>query len=67
MSFDLEKTLQSKQAYRQHLASRLVVEKLRMLDAMREREVAIRANRKPPAPASGILREKPAVYRPKSK
>ena len=42
MSFDLEKILESKRAKRRNLASRSVAEKLRLLDAMRERELAIR-------------------------
>ena len=42
MTFDLHRILESKRAYRQWLASRPVGEKLRMLDAMRERECAIR-------------------------
>lgn len=57
MSFNLEKLLESKRALRRHLAARPIEEKLRLLDAMREREVAIRgADRCPDAP-SGILRE----------
>lgn len=41
MTFDLQKILESKEARRRDLASRPVVEKLRWLDAMRERELAI--------------------------
>ncbi len=44
MSFDLQKVLESKRALRRDLASRPVAEKLRMLDAMRERELAIRSS-----------------------
>jgi len=43
MSFNLQRILESKRALRRHLAARTVAEKLRMLDAMRERAVAIRA------------------------
>ena len=39
----LQKILESKRALRRELASRPIAEKLRMLDAMREREVAIRS------------------------
>lgn len=42
MSFDLSKILESKRALRQRLAARPVAEKLRMLDALRARAVAIR-------------------------
>ena len=47
MSFDLEKILESKRALRRQLAARPVAEKLRMLDALRERELAIRASTAP--------------------
>jgi hypothetical protein len=42
MSFDLQKMLESKRALRRDLAARPVAEKLRLLDALRERELAIR-------------------------
>ncbi len=42
MTASLQKTLESKRALRRELASRPIAEKLRMLDAMRERELAIR-------------------------
>jgi hypothetical protein len=42
MSFDLQKILESKRALRRDLAMRPIGEKLRMLDAMRERELVIR-------------------------
>ena len=45
MSFDLQKILESKRALRRNLAARPVAEKLRMLNALRERELAIRAVR----------------------
>jgi chorismate-pyruvate lyase len=63
MSFDLQKMFESKRAHRQHLAARPIGEKLRMLDALRERELAIRG-RAPHAEAT-ILREPPAPYRTK--
>ena len=45
MTFDLQHILESKRAHRRHLATRTIVEKLRMLDALRERELAIRGRR----------------------
>jgi hypothetical protein len=42
MSIDLERILASKRAHRQHLASRPIGEKLRLLDVLRERELAVR-------------------------
>jgi hypothetical protein len=45
MSLDPQKILESKRALRRSLAARPVAEKLRMLDALREREVAIRGRR----------------------
>jgi hypothetical protein len=61
MSFDLQKILESKRALRRSLAARPMAEKLRMLDALRERELAIRGNAIQPAPS--VLREEPAQYR----
>ncbi len=66
MSFDLEKILESKRAFRRELASRPIAEKLRILDVLRERELAIRGragdSTSPPA-----LHEEPAAYRTKTK
>ena len=42
MSYDLQKILESKRALRRNLAARPIAEKLKMLDALRERELAIR-------------------------
>lgn len=63
MSFDLQRILESKRAFREHLAARPIAEKLRMLDELRERAVALRAAATPPTPANNILREEPAPYR----
>jgi hypothetical protein len=41
MTIDLRKVLESKRALRRELAARPVAEKLQMLEAMRERAVAI--------------------------
>jgi len=43
MTFDLDKILESKRALRRDLALRPIAEKLRMLDALRERTLAIRS------------------------
>jgi len=42
VSFDSEKILESKRALRRNLAALPIAEKLRLLDALRERELAIR-------------------------
>ena len=63
MSLDLQKILQSKRALRRDLAARPVAEKLRLLDALRERELAIRGGAV--HSDSGILREEPVPYRNK--
>ena len=61
MSFDLERILASKRALRRDLAARPIAEKLRMLDALRERALTLR-----PTPASNdVLRETPAPHRTK--
>lgn len=56
MTADLQAILESKRLYRQRLAARPVAEKLRMLDALRERALLLR-----PA-SSSVLREEPAPY-----
>ena len=63
MSFDLQKILESKRALRRTLAVRPVAEKLRLLDAMRERELAIRGSALH-SDASAV-REELAAYRSK--
>ena len=60
MTFDLQKIIESKRALRRKLAALPVAEKLRMLDALRERELAIRG-RSVHSDSSG-LREEPAPY-----
>ena len=64
MSFDLQKILESKRALRRDLAARPMAEKLQMLDALRERELAIRG--RAIYSASGTVREESAPYRTKS-
>jgi len=63
MTFDLPQILASKRAHRRHLASRPIGEKLRMLDALRERELAIRG--RPVHSDSSVLREEPTPCRNK--
>jgi hypothetical protein len=60
MSFDLQAILKSKRALRCELASRPLAEKLRMLDALRERALAICPAS--PAPGANVLREAPPPY-----
>jgi len=52
MTTDLQTILESKRRYRQRLAARPIVEKLRMLDALRERALLLR-----PAPSSVVREE----------
>jgi hypothetical protein len=63
MSLDLQKIPEGKRALRRHLAARPVAEKLRMLEALRERELAIRG--RAVHSDSGALREEPAACRAK--
>lgn len=60
MSFDLDRILQSKREYRQRVAARPIVEKLAMLDAMRERALAIRPVQH--SSNANVLPEEPVPY-----
>jgi hypothetical protein len=60
MSFDFSKILQSKREFRQRLVARPIAEKLAMLDALRERTLAIRPTRTESEPDP--LREEPPTY-----
>jgi hypothetical protein len=65
MTFDLKRILESKKALRSKLASRPLAEKLDMLDALRERALALRK-------AGGSMhhdsvREAPEKYRTEQK
>lgn len=62
MSFDLEKILASKRAQRLAFAALPIGEKLRMLDALRERALTLRAARLGGV-AQDALRETPNPYR----
>ncbi len=55
MSFEMWKILESKRAMRQKLAALPVAEKLKLLDALRERQLAIRGR----SECSGNLGEAP--------
>ena len=61
MTTHLSKVLESKAAHRRKLADLPIGEKLRLLDAMRERAIAIRGATS--EPDSSVLREEPAPYR----
>lgn len=62
MTFDSNSLAESKNNYRRSLAARPVAEKLRMLDALRERELAIRGSHAHSPETTLILREEPFVY-----
>ena len=62
MSFDLERILESKRAHRRELAARPIAEKLRMLDALRERALVLRASSKVEPAEPDALRETPSPY-----
>lgn len=65
MTFDLQKIFERKRALRRDLATRPVAEKLRMLDALRERELAIRG--RVVRPEASVLREVAGSYGEKKK
>ena len=50
MTFDLSAILASKRAFRRTLATRDIVEKLRLLDAMRKRSLLLRPTREEASP-----------------
>jgi hypothetical protein len=60
MSFDLQRMLESKRAFRLKLASRPVAEKLRLLDELRARALVIRASTTAYEP--GMVAEPPGKY-----
>lgn len=65
MTFDPAKILQSKRAFRQRLAARPIEEKLALLDAMRERALALRESGL--TQEAGVLKEDAPTYRTRSK
>ena len=60
MTFDLARILESKRALRRDLAARPIGEKLRMLDALRERALSLRASRET---SGSIVQEQSGTYR----
>ena len=62
MSFDLQRILDSKRAFRQRLAARPIAEKLRVLDELRQRALALRGANASSSPRTDVLREVPAPY-----
>jgi hypothetical protein len=64
MNLYWQKLLESKRALRQHLAARPIAEKLRLLDALRERELALRSGGPAVPPHADALRERPSPYDP---
>lgn len=68
MTFDLARILQSKRNLRRHLAAQPIEQKLAMLDALRERALAIRPARSTPEPPETYaLHEQPPPSRPQGK
>ena len=61
MTFDLQKIVESKRAMRRSRAARPVAEKLRMLDQLRERTLAIRHAAQSLQDAT-VLREESPTY-----
>jgi hypothetical protein len=64
MTFDLKKIIASKRAFRHALAARDIADKLRMLDALHERALALRSHRSA-APSAHLVQEEGGQYRPK--
>ncbi len=64
MNMGWQKVADSKRALRRNLAALPVAEKLRLLDALRERELAIRSSRALAPPRADALRETPPYYSP---
>lgn len=56
MNFDLERMLESKRAFRRKLAAKPVAEKMRLLDELRARALALRRTRVIPTPGSTEVR-----------
>lgn len=63
MTMDIKKMLESKRVHREQLASHPIVEKLRMLDELRAREVAIRSRTEVIGARFGMLNEDVSDYR----
>lgn len=65
MTFDFHQILASKRNFRRELAARNIIDKLAMLDALRERTLTLRGDRFSPAvsDSSTVVRKHPAPYR----
>jgi hypothetical protein len=59
MKLDLTPILESKRTFRRRAAARPIAEKLRMLDALRERTLAIRRASNSGPPKKLVIRETP--------
>ena len=59
MKLDLERISESKRDFRRRLAARPIAEKLRLLDALRERTLAIRCGSNTGAPRKAVVQETP--------
>jgi hypothetical protein len=57
MKVDLERISESKREFRRRLAARPIAEKLRLLDSLRERMLAIRGGSNTGAPNKAIVQE----------
>lgn len=66
MTFDLPQILASKRAFRHTLAARDITEKLRMLDALRERALTLRAARSAPSDSTVVREDPQSSGKPKS-
>ncbi len=64
MSPDWQRVFESKRALRGSLAARPIAEKLRLLDALRERELALRRSRPVGHQRTPFLREDSSPYGP---
>ncbi|CAN5781042.1 hypothetical protein BH20VER1_BH20VER1_24730 [soil metagenome] len=64
MTFDLPAILASKQALRQSLAARPLLEKLRLLDSLAERACTLRAARSSAQETTRVREEPPADHTP---
>jgi hypothetical protein len=63
MTYDHERMLESKRVQRERMAALPIGDKLRVLDALRERSVAIRRTKLSSCPPEAVLREEPVLYR----
>ena len=62
MKADLARILESKLAHRRRVAALPIGEKLRLLDALRERELALRGQSDPSGSAPRLVRERSVPY-----